>query len=629
MDRNTLLALVLSALVLILWQCFVVPRYAPPPKPEEESAVADKEPAAPPQSETQPATTEKKPEPKEKALEQEPEQPATQESKQSKKIEGLPEAEPQDDIELDAPGSKLMTAWTNQGAALKRLTFRDYYTDVEHTENLTLLKPIENAPLSLTLTNVMMVSGEDINSPVEEGYSLDLDRRAYHVAREDGKLTFTTGFQNGLEVVKCFELDPATYHLNAALAFRNKGKEPVKLQYSIVASGPIVPDDLSGMNLYAFAATMDDAGRVGVQKVHAGKLPKGAFAVEGEAIDILWAGCDNMYFAAALQPQQGPEEKWVYRAVGSAFEQTLPPRAPNEKGQTIHNATMTLTSYPVVIQPGKEAVHRFAYFVGPKDKDILAKQGWAHMTDLVDFGMFGLISRLLLWLLDRFYALIPNYGWGIIFITVVVKICLHPLSRKTQISMHRMQKLQPLINELKEKLKNDPQRLQREQWELFRKYRVNPFGGCLPMFIQIPVFLGLFRALQLSIVFRQADFVLWIKDLSQPDRLAILPFQLPFLGNELNVLPILMTATWLIQQGTMPKPADPQQAQQQKIMMFMPVMFGFMLYSMASGLTLYWMTSTLLGIFEQMYIKRLIARMPDLEPVEEAKPPKKSLRRGR
>ncbi|NOZ24015.1 MAG: membrane protein insertase YidC [Planctomycetes bacterium] len=632
MNRNTLLAIVLSALVLILWNAFVLPKLSPPPKPKKkttvaEEAVREKEPQAekgkekPEAEETKPKEETPKPE--------KPEETKGAKPEKTKKVEGLPEAKLQDNIELDLPDSKLMTTWTNRGGALKRLTFRDYYSDVEQVENLTLLKPVENAPLPLALTDAMMVSGKDVSSPVEEGYALDLDQRRYHVAMEDGTLTFTTGYKNGLEVSKCFELEANAYHLSAALTFRNKGKEAIKLQYSIVACNPIVPEDASGMYIYAFTGMMDDIGRVKVQKVRAGKLHKRPLTVEGEDVDILWSGCDTKYFAAALQPQQEPEAKWIYCAQATAFDQTLPAPNPKGKGKKISNAVMVMTSYPFVIQPGAEAVHRFSYFVGPKDKNVLAKQGSGKMVDLVDFGMFGAISKLLLWLLDGFYALIPNYGFGIIFLTFVVKLCLHPLSRKTQISMHRMQKLQPLVNELKERYKGDQQRLQREQWELFRKHRVNPFGGCLPMFIQIPVFLGLFRALQLSIVFRQQGFILWIKDLSQPDHLAVLPFSLPFIGHELNVLPILMTATWLIQQATMPKSADPQQQQQQKIMMFMPIMFGFMLYHMASGLTLYWMTSTLLGIFEQMYIKRLIAQMPDLEPVEKKKSPKKSSRRRR
>ena len=632
MDKNTLAAFALCLAILIAWNAFVLPHFTPPPKKPEKGKTAepgDKEPVT--KDDTAEPDRQPKPKPKPDDAKKpselkpvKPEKPGTPKPPSPAGITGLPEAELQDRIEICPSGAPLLTIWTNEGAALKRLACSEYYKTIEHKENLTLLKRIEDAPLPFTLKNVMMLSGKDVSGPVEDGIDLDLDTRRYEVAQgEPNEVTFRTGYSNGLQVCKTFSVESDAYRLHAVLTFKNTGADQIKLQYRIIACGGIVPEDATGMHLYTATVTRDSYGRPDVEKVAASKLKKKPVSVEG---DLLWAGCDNKYFAAMLHPAQESDDKIVYRATARSLEQPAPEDSP--KDRPIQNATMELIAYPMTIPPGAEVVHRYAYFVGPKEKKILAAQGDGELIGLNDYGMFGLVSRALLWLLAQFNKAVPNYGLGIIFLTFVVRVCLHPLSRKTQISMHRMQKLQPLINELKEKYKNDPKRVQMEQWELFKKHRVNPLGGCLPMFIQLPVFLGLFRALQLSIVFRQAPFCLWIKDLSQPDHLATLPFNLPIIRNQFNLLPILMTATWLIQQATMPKPADPQQRQQQKIMMIMPLMFGFMLYHMASGLTLYWMTSTLLGIFEQQYIKRLIANLPDPKSIEEDAP-KKSKRQRR
>lgn len=177
--------------------------------------------------------------------------------------------------------------------------------------------------------------------------------------------------------------------------------------------------------------------------------------------------------------------------------------------------------------------------------------------------------------------------------------------------MFRMQQLQPMINQLKEKYKHDKQRMGKEQMLLFKKYGANPMSGCLPMVLQLPVFFALFRTLQLSFEMRQAPFVLWINDLSRPDTLMTLPFTIPFIGNALNILPLVMTGASFVQMKTTPKApaADPQAQAQQKMMSFMPIMFAFILYNMPSGLTLYWTVSTVFSIIEGIIIRKSIKKI--------------------
>jgi YidC/Oxa1 family membrane protein insertase len=195
----------------------------------------------------------------------------------------------------------------------------------------------------------------------------------------------------------------------------------------------------------------------------------------------------------------------------------------------------------------------------------------------------------LLWVLNFFGSQLPgaNYGVAIILLTVLVKALFYPLSLKSMRSMKQMQALQPQLNALRAKLKSDPQRFQREQMELFKKHKVNPVGGCLPMIVQIPIFYALYLTLQYSVELQGAPFLLWISDLSKKD-----PYY---------VLPILMGISMLVQQKMTPTTGDPRQAQ---IMLIMPVIFTFMFLEFPTGLVLYWLVNNVLSVAQQYWIDR-------------------------
>jgi YidC/Oxa1 family membrane protein insertase len=197
-----------------------------------------------------------------------------------------------------------------------------------------------------------------------------------------------------------------------------------------------------------------------------------------------------------------------------------------------------------------------------------------------------------------------NYGVAIILLTVLVKILFFPLTQKSMTSMKQMQALQPQLNALRSKFKSDPQRFQREQMELFRKHRVNPMGGCLPMVVQIPIFYALYLTLQYSVELQGAHFLLWITDLSRKD-----PYY---------VLPILMGASMLGQQLMTPTVGDPRQA---RVMLIMPVIFTFMFLEFPTGLVLYWLVNNLLSMGQQYLIDRA-AKRPKPPAAVETKPPK-------
>ena len=227
-------------------------------------------------------------------------------------------------------------------------------------------------------------------------------------------------------------------------------------------------------------------------------------------------------------------------------------------------------------------------------------------------GMFSSIANVLLFVLDGFHALTQSWGLAIILLTIAVRAILFPINRRSQTAMARyqtkMKRLQPKIDEIKKRCAKDPAQQRQEQAKLMQQEGAfPPLGGCLPMFLQIPVFIGLFAALRCSFDLRQAPFALGIKDLALPDRLFAIHLGLPLVGTieYLNVLPPLMVVLWIWQQKGMPMPADEQAARMQKMMMWMPVLFGFMLYNYAAGLSLYMITQSGLGILEQKVIKKV------------------------
>jgi YidC/Oxa1 family membrane protein insertase len=246
-------------------------------------------------------------------------------------------------------------------------------------------------------------------------------------------------------------------------------------------------------------------------------------------------------------------------------------------------------------------IYQYKVFVGPKQISELKKAG-SNLERIVDFGWFDMMAKPTLHLLNFLYGYLGNYGLAIILVTVIIKLIFWPISQKGMKSMKNMQKLQPKMAKLREKYKDDRERLSQEMMSLYKTYKINPLGGCLPMVLQIPVFFALYKVLLQTIELRHSPFFLWITDLSAPDRLYI-GFDLPYLGG-LPVLTLLMGASMFLQQKMSPTAMDPAQA---KVMMFMPVIFTFMFLNFASGLVLYWFINNLLSVLQQYMINKQTA----------------------
>ncbi len=278
--------------------------------------------------------------------------------------------------------------------------------------------------------------------------------------------------------------------------------------------------------------------------------------------------------------------KWIAQEDKYFFSSLVPITAVEDARAWIHEGS------PVIAFKGNTDINKFHIYAGPKEHDRLKKLG-VGLEHIINYGFFSPISRPLFWLLKVFYSFLGNYGWAIVLLTIVTRIPFIPLVNKSQKSMKKLQVLQPKMTEIRQKYKKDPQKMQTEMTALYKKYKVNPVSGCLPILIQIPVFFALYKLLLVAIELRGAPFIFWITDLSSKD-----PYY---------ILPIVMGLTMVLQQKMTPSGMDPKQA---KLMMLMPVIFTFLFLNFASGLVLYWLVNNILGIIQQFFTNKKLAKEP-------------------
>lgn len=475
----------------------------------------------------------------------------------------------------------IRTVWTNDGASLKSAVLTEFLTP-DKARVLELLRPAQSGvfPLSMELS--------------DEGYQLK-NRRFEVLENRDGRVVFTTLLENGLRVTKEISLDMDKYHLDIDIVLQNTTDSEMYTGYSTSIVSGIYPEFDYSLGLASVAGIDVGRGKTKLVRAEVKDLP-----YKNESVGITWAGAVSKYFAVILRSENND------RITATISETT-------ENSDPFYEDDFVVTLQTKKISLPPQGTHRdsYQYFLGPKKDDIL-RQFNEDIIVLLEYGWTTSLCKILIKTLNMFYGIIPNYGVAILLLTILVKLVLFPLTRKSQMSMFRMQQLQPLISQLKEKHKGDKQRMGQEQMKLFKEHGVNPMSGCLPILLQLPVFFALFRTLQLSFEMRQAPFVSWIADLSKPDTLLQLPFTLPVLGDGLNILPIVMGIASFVQMKLTPKTIsgdDPQAKMQQKMMQIMPLIFPFILYTMPSGLTLYWTTSTLISIGEQMFIRRSIKKI--------------------
>ncbi len=396
------------------------------------------------------------------------------------------------------------------------------------------------------------------------------------VTAETGKKSLVmTSESNGLQLERTLTFDPTGYTISISYKIRNTTDTAVQFSPALhLTNQPFSKSNT--FNRYQFSGPAYYTIEEGVEEIKAKKLAEGPQVFQG---NIQWAGYEDTYFLNAIIPVAGGT-----RTV---------------KAQTVGDKTTTVLEDPVtVIPPQSEKILNYKAYMGPKKLSILELTDH-NLSKAVNFGWFDVIARPTLWLLNFLHQYVKNYGIAIILVTVLIKMVFWPITQKGMKSMKNMQKLQPKIAKLKEKYKDDPTKMNQEMMTMYKTYKVNPVGGCLPMLIQIPVFFALYKVLLQAIELRHAPFMMWITDLSAPDRLPI-GIDIPYLGG-IPVLTLLMGASMFLQQKMTPTTGDPTQ---QKIMMMLPIVFTFMFVNFASGLVLYWFINNLLSIFQQQMINR-------------------------
>ena len=346
------------------------------------------------------------------------------------------------------------------------------------------------------------------------------------------------------------------------------------------------------------------------------------WCLDGKAkgVDVNWFGGGSGFFGIgqrAPQPfyqQDLANADWA--AVSDQFFTTLiAPLTAKANGvwgrrfdispeQKMYGLTGALRMSGFQLPPGQTYSARFEIWAGPKLYHRLAQLDH-NEAEIMDFGIFKIVSQFLLNFLNWLHGFIGSYGWSILALTAIIKIVLWPLQDKANRSMRRMSLLNPKIQELREKYKDDPTRMNQEVMRLYKDYGINPVGGCLPMMIQIPIFFGLFKMLGQAVELRNSHF-LWVHDLSQPDTVATLPlfgYSIP-----INIIPLCMAASQIWLMAMTPKTGD---ATQRRVMMFTPLIFLFICYNFAAALALYYTTQNLFSIVQFYYNKR--QPMPTLE----------------
>lgn len=553
-------------------------------------------------------------------------------------------------VEVDT--DLFLARFSNKGAVLQSLRFKEYFNTPEVKGDpeamadpanwLEILREVREGVPSFALKEISEVryrlDEECWEMTVEDSASGPIVRFRYQTA-------------DGLAFTKRFVFLHGAHHMDLEFEVENLGPDKDD-KLKLILEGPC---GITSRNRASFTAgpmgsiftTTGERGGGELENLDAQKLDAKYEWSRRAGTKLVFAGVSNNYFTLLLQPLEGVmiskvsfsqlEDTELVTPMVQEYEAkhgaAPPPHRLSEfKEKALDNVRMdTLLTVKIPV-PGEKVQQSFMFFAGPKLSSLLKQPEYNNFHSLIteSYGMIGFldwINPCIIWILALFHAIFSNWGVAIICLTFVVKALLFPLNRVQQTTMltysEKMKRLKPKLEELKKKFKNNKKKYNEAQMALMKDEGVRPpLMGCMLMLLQFPIFIGLFQVLRTSFELRHSPFCLWIQDLSQPDALP-LPFSLPLIGNSINLVPILMTVAFYYQQKVMPKPdsADPQAQQMQKMMKFMPFLFLFILYGYASGLSLYWMTSNLISIFEYKFIRKKFPVGAKAETVPEKKGP--------
>jgi len=457
------------------------------------------------------------------------------------------------------------------GGDIRRVTLNHVFSASDRTKRLTLLEP---DPKHFFVTQSGLL-GEGLPS---HKTVFEPESKAYALAPSQDTLDVRLRARDasGLEVVKRLTFHRGSYLVEVAYELTNKsGKALTPYAYFQFLRDGNPPSEeaaqtssFGGVSTFTGPALFTEESKF--TKVDFSDIAKGKQSHPKKAKDG-WIAMVQHYFVSAWLPRQGVEREFFTQKVG----------------ENLYTAGVIV---PVgTLAPGASATVDVPLYIGPQEKDQLEKLATG-LNLVVDYGWLYVIAAPLFWLLKWIHSFIGNWGWAIIMLTVLIKLAFYPLNAKAGRSMAQMKVLQPKMEKLKELYGEDRQKLNQAMMELYRTEKINPLGGCLPIVVQIPVFIALYWVLLASIELRHAPWVGWIQDLSAPD---------PYF-----ILPIIYAVSMLVQTRINPQPADPVQA---RVMMIMPIAFSIFFLFFPSGLVLYWVVQNLLSIVQQWHINRTLA----------------------
>jgi YidC/Oxa1 family membrane protein insertase len=553
MDHTrVILAIALSFLVFIVWQFFFAPE-VPVQKPAEKTTVSGQTEEA-----DKSVTSEK---------------PYSKSTESSEAVESQPVTVPQTTgrtITVDTPFYRVEL--TEGNAAVKSFILKKYREYVEKDAPLKQMLSPEITEGTVLLT----FSQNSVPQLSNSVFTTQNTDTVVNVTDEPVDLTFSLNTDQGVVIDKTFRFDPKSYLVGLTVDVKNGSSEPIKDRLAIRLN-KIVKKDKRAYGFEGPATYInDDLDQIDIGDIEDKDRYDGV---------IDWVAVQSRYFISSLIPETPTE---------ATFQLA-------QKPGNVLAATYILPE--INIKPGTQKSFQFKIFQGPMSTRLLNSYGYK-LGEAVNFGMFDILAKPCLWLMNFIYNnLIPNYGIAIIMLTLLTKVLLWPLGTKSYKSMGAMKKLQPLIKEIKEKYGDDRKRVNEETMALYRTYKINPLGGCLPMLVQIPVFFALYRMLYEAIELRHAPFFGWINDLSAPDRLFSFGFSIPFMEPPygIPVLTLVMGATMFLQQKMSPPMGDAAQA---KMMMLLPIVFTFIFINFSSGLVLYWLVNNVVSIGQQYYITK-------------------------
>jgi len=543
MDKKTLLALGLSFLVFFVWSILFGP------KPTDRTI--DKQPA-----------------------------PKKQESQPSLKDRPIPQG-PKRDLMLDAGRdskdikveTELYTAvFSGSGPLIKSFKLKEYLSRLEKGAPLKELIHVKNRDgYGFNLG----FSGQSIPNANWATYKVSRQHITVGMGGQPKELIYEWESPQGIEIRTRFLFHSDTYNIDLSVVINNKSEY-------------IIDDNLLLTLAHFPQETKKSYGAFeGLALFLGNKLEEDQvkklkdIQYDGQ---ISWIAYKEPYFMTAIIPESNDKT--------------------TAKGTTLPDGEIRISyiTPPLNLGQDQQITESFALYLGPQDLYILKTLG-RKLEKAINFGWFDIIAKPLLVTLRFFNKYVGNYGVSIILLTILIKILFWPLTHKSYQSMKEMRRLQPMMAKIREKYKGNKQEMNKQLMGLYKTYKINPMGGCLPMVIQIPVFFALFRVLPNSIELRHAPFILWINDLSAPDRLFSFPFQVPFMAPPygIPVLTLIMGASMFIQQKMTPSPGDPAQA---KMMMLLPIVFTFLFINFPSGLVLYWLVNNILSIAQQYRISR-------------------------